>query len=174
MSAGPDSPHDGTATPQTPPEVADPSKSLEKPPEISVPLPRPILSALEKVPDQDAKAILSVALSRTTFGFGPDPETAKTLAQTEMHEEECRLKGFQSSLQNREEQSKRDHEFRKKKLNHQTALTVTILVVTIGGIGGGLVLSATGNSSLGNPVLAASFTMLSALAGKLLASRDKD
>jgi hypothetical protein len=137
-------------------------------------LPPPILNALEKVPDQDAKAILSVALSKTTLGFGPDPETAKTLAQTEMHEEECRLKAFQASLQNREEQSKRDHEFRQKKLNHQTALTLTILTVTIGGIGGGLVLSATGNSPLGNPVLVASFTVLTTLAGKLLASRDKD
>jgi hypothetical protein len=141
---------------------------------LSHPLPPPILSALEKVPDQDAKAILSMAISRTTFGFGPDPETAKVLAQTEMHEEECRLKGFQASLQNREEQNRRDHEFRKKKLNHQTGLTVTVLAVTVGGIGGGLFLSATGNQALGNPVLIASFTVMTTLAGKFLASRDKD
>lgn len=91
-----------------------------------------------------------------------------------MHEEECKLKAFQSSLQNREAQSGRDHDFRKKKLNHQTGLTVTVLFATIGGVGGGLFLSATGNTSLGNPVLIASFTMLTTLAGKLLASRDKD
>lgn len=115
-----------------------------------------------------------MAVSRTTFGFGPDPETAKILAQTEIHEEECKLKGFQASLQNREEQNKRDHEFRKKKLNHQTGLTVTILTVTIAAIGGGLVLSITGNPALGNPVLIASFTVMTTLAGKLLASRDKD
>ena len=115
-----------------------------------------------------------MAISRTTLGFGPDPETAKILSQTEIHEEECRLKGFQASLQNREEQNKRDHEFRKKKLNHQTGLTFTVLAVTIMGIGGGLVLSATGNPALGNPVLLASFTVMTTLAGKLLASRDKD
>jgi hypothetical protein len=95
MAADPNSP-DGTPVPKPSTEVTEQSKSLEKPPEISIPLPRPILSALEKVPDQDAKAILSVALSRTTFGFGPDPETAKTLAQAEIHEEECRLKTFQN------------------------------------------------------------------------------
>ena len=118
--------------------------------------------------------MLSIALSRTTFGVGPDPETAKAIAQTEMHEEECRLKAFQSSLQNRELQSQRDHEFRKQKLGHQTWMTAAILCVTVIGTGTGLALSISGNSSIGNPILAASFTMLSGLAGKLLSSRDKD
>jgi hypothetical protein len=163
-----------TSAPKETVPVTPETQSLEKPIEIAVPLPRPILNALEKVPDEAAKAVLSVALSRTSVGFGPDPETAKTLAQTEMHEEDCKLKAFQCSLQNREEQSKRDHEFRKKKLNHQTSLTVVVMIVTIGGVAGGLVLSSTGNPSLGNPILAASFVVLATLAGKLLASRDKD
>ena len=80
MAADPDS-TDRPTTPETPPDATGQSKSLEHSAEIAAPLPQPILKALEKVPDQDAKAILSVALSRTTFGFGPDPETAKTLAQ---------------------------------------------------------------------------------------------
>jgi len=171
MSDGSDTPA-GNVTPQVPAEGIPRSKNPEKPTETSVPLPAPLLQALEKVPDQDAKAILSMAVSRTTFGFGPDPETAKILAQTEIHEEECRLKGFQASLQNREEQNKRDHEFRKKRLNHQTALMVIVLAVTVVGIGGGLFLSSTGNTSLGNPVLAASFTVMVGLAGRLLAGRD--
>ena len=162
----------GSATPEIPEEGIQSSKLPETQRAISTPLPAPLLHALEKVPDQDAKAILSMAVSRTTFGFGPDPETAKILAQTEMQEEECRLKGFQASLQNREEQSKRDHEFRKKRLNHQTVMTVVVLTVTVAGIGGGLYLSSTGNASLGNPVLAASFTVMVGLAGKLLAGRD--
>ena len=58
--------------------------------------------------------------------------------------------------------------------HHSTLLMVTILIVTISGIGGGLVLSVSGNSAFGNPVLEASFTLLSGLAGKLLGSRDKD
>lgn len=137
-------------------------------------LPSPLRSALDKVPDKEARAMLQVALSRTTFGFGPDPETAKTLAETEMHEEDCRLAAYKASLANREEQNKRDHDFRKKKLNHSTALTATIVLVTVGGVGGGLYLSATGNTTLGNPVLIASFTLLSSLAGKFLGARDKD
>jgi hypothetical protein len=173
MSDGSDAPARNT-TPQVPEERTPQFKGPEEPPRISVPLPTELLHALEKVPDENAKAMLSMAVSRTTFGFGPDPETAKILAQTEIHEEECKLKGFQASLQNREEQNKRDHEFRKKKLNHQTGLTVTILTVTIAAIGGGLVLSITGNPALGNPVLIASFTVMTTLAGKLLASRDKD
>jgi hypothetical protein len=171
MSASPEDPAVSSASQV--PEAAEKSKD-ERQPELSRPLPPPILHALDKVPDQDAKAILSMAISRTTFGFGPDPETAKVLAQTEIHEEECRLKGFQASLQNREEQNKRDHDFRKKRLNHQTGLTAIVLVVTVGGIGADLFLSATGNTALGNPVLSASFTVMITLAGKLLASRDKD
>jgi hypothetical protein len=145
-----------------------------KPLSTSSTLPQPLLHALEMIPDKEAKAILAVALSKTTYGFGTDPETAKTMAEAEMHEEECRLKAFQAQLVNREQQAVRDHDFRKKKLNHSTTLLVVILIVTIGGVGGGLVLSSTGNPALGNPVLTASLTMLSALAGKLLSSRDKD
>jgi hypothetical protein len=163
---------DGSDAPGKSEEIAPRPKGPEKPQEVPVPLPTPLLQALDKVPDQEARAILSMAVSRTTFGFGPDPETAKILAQTEMHEEECRLKGYQASLQNREEQNKRDHEFRKKRLNHQTVLTVVVLVVTVAGLGGGLYLSSSGNASLGNPVLAASFTVMVGLAGKLLAGRD--
>jgi hypothetical protein len=162
------------SAPSPPGNGAQDQAALTTTPDIPLALPSPVLNALKKVPDEDAKAVLQVALSKTTFGFGPDPETAKTIAQAEMHEENCRLQAYQASLQNREEQSKRDHEFRKKKLNHSTALMITVVVVTIGGVGGGLILSVTGNSSLGNPVLVASFTLLSSLAGKLLGSRDKD
>jgi hypothetical protein len=122
------------------------------------------------------KALLAffTAIRSTTTTFGPDPETAKVVAQTEMHEEECRLKGYQSSLENREKQSQRDHEYRKKKLNHQSMMTAAVLIVSVAGIGGGLILSVSGNAAIGNPVLVASLTLLSSLAGKLLSSKDKD
>jgi hypothetical protein len=122
------------------------------------------------------KALLAffTAVRSTTTTFGPDPETAKVMAQTEIHEEECRLKGYQASLENREKQNQRDHEYRKKKLNHQSIMTAAVLVVSVVGIGGGLRLSVSGNSVIGNPVLVASFTLLSSLAGKLLSAKDKD
>ena len=53
-------------------------------------------------------------------------------------------------------------------------MSVIVLVVTVAGLIAGLALSASGNSSIGNPVLIASFTLLSSLAGKLLAGKDKD
>jgi hypothetical protein len=77
-------------------------------------------------------------------------------------------------LQNRETQSQRDHDYRKKRLNHQTSLSAIVLLVTVGGVIAGLGLSATGNSTIGNPVLIASFTLLSSLAGKLLTGREKE
>jgi hypothetical protein len=172
-SAGGAAPAKATDPKQESREIASPeSKAVEAKKTTS--FPAEILDALNKIPDQNAKAALSVALSRTTFGFGPDSETAKVIAQSEMHEEDCRLKAYQSSLVNREEQSKRDHEFRKKRLNHQTVLTTAILLVTIAGVGSGLALTVAGNSTIGNPVLIASFTMLSGLAGKLLSNREKD
>jgi hypothetical protein len=137
-------------------------------------LPTAIENALSKVPDKEARSTLSMAISRTSFGFGPDAETMKVMAETEVHEETCRLEAFKSSLANRDKQAERDHEFRKKKLNHQSLLTASVALVTIGGIGSGLMLSMNGNSTLGNPVLIASFTVLTTLAGKLLSSRDKD
>src|SRR5580658_1914666 len=114
------------SAPSPPGNGAQDQAALTTTPDIPLALPSPVLNALKKVPDEDAKAVLQVALSKTTFGFGPDPETAKTIAQAEMHEENCRLQAYQASLQNREEQSKRDHEFRKKKLNHSTALMITV------------------------------------------------
>jgi hypothetical protein len=91
-------------------------------------LPPSIESALEKVPDKEARSMLSMAVSRTSFGFGPDAETMKVMAETEVHEETCRLDAYKAALANRDKQAERDHDFRKRKLNHQTALTVLVLV----------------------------------------------
>ncbi len=141
----------------------------------SVSIPESVQAVLEKVSDKETRQQLSILLSRTTtFGFGPDPETAKILSAAESHQEECKLKAFQSSLANKEAQSQRDHEFRKKRLNHQTCQSLIILLVIVAGVMAGLYFTITGNPSLGTPILVASFTMLSGLASRLLASRDKD
>jgi hypothetical protein len=137
-------------------------------------LPTEVSKVIEKLPDQEAKGLLSIFLARSTTTFGPDAETAKILSEAEIHEEECRLKAYQAALQNRETQSQRDHDYRKKRLNHQTSLSAIVLLVTVGGVIAGLGLSATGNSTIGNPVLIASFTLLSSLAGKLLTGREKE
>ena len=94
----------------TPPSIVEPSI-----PSPAIP-PQSLQSALAKVPDQEARTILSLALSRTSIGYGPDTETMKVLADTEIHEETCRLKGFEASLANKDKQADRDHDFRKRKL----------------------------------------------------------
>ena len=164
----------------------EPAKEIEKaqaiPPAAAEPIvPTPAIvqqalqTALAKVPDQEVRTILSLALSqRTSFGIGPDAETMKVLADTEIHEETCRLKGFEASLANKDKQADRDHDFRKRKLNHQSLMSGAVLVVTVLGVVAGLALSVTGSSNIGTPVLVASFTVLTTIAGKLISSRDKD
>lgn len=143
--------------------------SLEK----SLAIPSPIKEAIEQIPDQQAKAILSIfALSRTSLG--PDPETAKIAAQAEMHQETCRLDGYRTAQQYRDTQNQRDHEFRQKKLNHQSLMSASVLAISLIGILMGLMFSDKGNPTLGTPILVASLTLLSGLAGKLLSSREKD
>lgn len=141
---------------------------------LAVSVPEEVQQVIEKLPASEAKGLLSIFLARSTTTFGPDPETAKTIAQAEMHEEECRLKGYQSSLANKESQSQRDHEYRKKKLNHRTGMSAVVLTVSVAGVVAGLALAVTGNTALGNPVLIAAFTMLSGMSGKLLRSADDD
>jgi hypothetical protein len=132
-------------------------------------------NALSKVPDTEARTILSLALSsRTSFGFGPDADSMKIMAETEMHQETCQLQAYQASLSNRDKQSERDHDFRRRKLNHQSLMSGAFVLVTICGVGAGLYLAATGNTSVGTPVLIASATLLSTIGGRLLPGRDKD
>jgi hypothetical protein len=124
------------------------SKPGEEPPAAqAVSVPPEVKQAIEDLPAQQAKGLLSIILARTTTTFGPDPETAKIIAQSEMHEEDCRLKAYQAALQNKETQSQRDHDFRKKKLNHQTLMAVIVLVAATGLIGLGIYIQVTKTSN---------------------------
>jgi len=129
------------------PAASDPSSAL--PPE------------LEKLPPE-MKAVVSVMMGgffRSTSG--PDPETAKIMAQTEMHEETCRLEGYKENLKNRDKQNDRDHEFRKKQLNHNTAKQFIIIAVCIVGILAGLyLLIGRGQETLGTGLLVGAFVTL--------------
>ncbi|HVU45431.1 MAG TPA: hypothetical protein VHD85_04850, partial [Terracidiphilus sp.] len=61
-------------------------------------------------------AVVSQVPKRGTWGTrsssGPDPETARAIAQAEMHEESCRLQGYKESLKTRDKQNEREHEYR--------------------------------------------------------------
>lgn len=104
---------------------------------------------------------------------GPDPETAKVLAQTEMHEETCKLQGFTESLRIRDLQNERDHDFRKIRIKHETAKSVIVMMVCVGAIVCGLYLTvAKHDTSVGTPLMIAGFMAM--LGIKPSMPKDKD
>jgi hypothetical protein len=127
---------------------------------VPPPPPQKIAEALSKVGDPEAKMTLTVALSRTSYGFGPDPETAKIIADSEIHEENCRLEGYKASLDNRDKQNERDHDFRKRRLNREFSMSLAVLIVALLGAGTGLFLIIRGTTTIGSNVLIASIGII--------------
>ncbi len=118
--------------------------------------------ALERVVEEGGpKALMAIfgAFSRTT-SFGPDPQTAKVMAEVEIHAEDCRLKGYQETLKNRDAQNERDHGFRKKRLNHDTCIQIIALIGAIVFGGAGLYLYTHDNKQVGGYILFASFFVI--------------
>ena len=103
------------------------AKDNESKPDVIPPEAEEVVKKL--ISQGDPKALFSffAAAARTTVG--PDPETAKVLAEVEKHSEESRLEGYRATLENRNKQSERDHEFRKKRLNHTTFIKLVVLVL---------------------------------------------
>jgi hypothetical protein len=127
---------------------------------------------IEKLPPE-MRTMVSVMAGFFRSTSGPDPETARILAQTEMHEETCKLEGFKQSLKTRDQQNERDHLYRVKRMNHDTAKTLIVMVVCLGGIICGLYLIvAKHDSAVGTPLLVAGFMAM--LGGKSILPKDKD
>jgi hypothetical protein len=127
---------------------------------LTTPPPQKVAEALNKVGDPEAKMTLSVALSRTSYGYGPDSETAKIIADTEIHEENCRLQAYKASLENRDKQNDRDHDYRKRKLNREFSMSLAVLIVALLGAGTGLYLIVRGTTTIGSNVLIASIGVI--------------
>lgn len=127
---------------------------------------------IEKLPPE-MKTIISVMTGFFRSNSGPDPETSRIVAETEMHEETCRLEGYKESLKTRDMQNARDYAFRTKSLNHETARNIVITLVCVAGVACGLyLLVSRKNNTLGSNILIASFMAL--LGGKSILQRDKD
>jgi len=127
---------------------------------------------IEKLaPETKAMVSLFAGIIRSTSG--PDPETAKIAVQSEMHEESCRLDGYKESLKTRDRQSERDHEFRKKRLNHETARNLLLYITCVLGIGVGLYLYVgKDEKTIGSNIITACFLTL--LGGKALLPKEKE
>jgi hypothetical protein len=149
------------------------------PPEAAQVIKAKLEEKLDQVPAPQLVAeIFAASMSRTV---GPDPETAKLMAQTEMHAETSKLEAYKTNLENRNEQGKRDHEFRtlesnqdhafrKKELNHQTVKALIIIVVALAFVGSGLYLVISGgdNRSIGTNILIAGVAiMVYAMTGRM-------
>lgn len=130
-TAAPDPPQDGTITPEYVP--------AEK--------------ALQKLDKPEVLSLAAFFSSKMTLG--PDPETAKIMADTEQHHETCRLDGYKANLKNQDEDSKRRHEYRIKRLNHETLVTIGVLVGCLAGAGVGLYLTIK-HEPVGSNILVAS------------------
>jgi hypothetical protein len=115
--------------------------------------------ALEKLNKPELVSLAAQFFSSKTT-FGPDPETAKLMAQTEMHHETCRLEAYKKNLENQEQDGRRDHEFRLKRLNRDTFLMGMVLVLALAGAGTGLYLTITDQRTLGSNILIASVALI--------------
>jgi hypothetical protein len=115
--------------------------------------------ALEKL-DKPELVSLAAAFFSSKTTLGPDPETAKLMAQTEMHHETCRLEAFKKNLENQSQDGKRDHEYRLKRLNYDTILMGMVLLLALAGAGTGLYLTVSDHSALGSNILIASVALI--------------
>lgn len=134
---------------------------------------------LEKLgmPAEGAKAVLAFfsAVFRSTTSVGPDPETAKIMAQAEMHEESTRLDAYRAMLQNRDQQNTRDHEYRLARLKFEDRILLVILGAGVVGAGVGLYLTLSEHPAVGGNLLIASvMTILYVLGGRSPFLRGKE
>jgi hypothetical protein len=119
------------------------------------------------------KTMVSVMAGFFRSTSGPDPETTKILAQTEMHEETCKLEAYKQSLGNREKQNTRDHEYRMRQSTFDMVRNMLMTLVCVIGLGVGLYLLVfKKDNTVGTSILVASFMAM--LGGKSLLPKDKD
>ena len=157
------------------PLVPTPTPTANDTPKETETVPAEYISAkeLEKLPPE-MKTVVSVMAAFIKSSTGPDAETTKIVAQTEMHGESCKLDGYKETLKSKDRQNERDHLFRNKRLNHDTARNMIFLFVCVIGIVAGLyLLVIKKEETLGSNILLASF--LSMLGGgRFLSQKDRD
>jgi hypothetical protein len=123
----------------------------------------PAEQALKKLDKPEVLSLAAYISSKLTLG--PDPESAKLMAQTEMHHETCRLDGYKENLKNQDAENERRHTFRMQRLHYDTLLTGALLLLAILGAGTGLYLTVTQRPTLGSNILIASVAIIYYLIG---------
>jgi hypothetical protein len=94
------------------------------------------------------------------FRSGPDPAVATILAETERHAEDNNLAGYRATLEQRDRDSQRNHEYRLEQLKHSAHEKRVVLYGSVAALVIGGILSVTGKSQFGNPIMTAALTLL--------------
>jgi hypothetical protein len=113
-------------------------------------------------------------LTEMRASFGPDPETAKILAETERHAEEKKLEGYKATLEHRDHENERKHIRQLKRIGNESNRSWVVLISSIIAAIGGVFLALDGKSNLGIPLLLFAGIMIKDLAGKPPSSIDPE
>lgn len=124
------------------------------------------------LPPQAVKMLMELTEMRTSFG--PDPETARIIAETERHAEEKKLEGYKATLEHRDHENERKHIRQLKKIGNESMRAWVVLVASIIAAIGGIFLSVTGKSNLGVPLLVFAGILIKDLAGKPSSPTDSE
>jgi hypothetical protein len=124
------------------------------------------------LPPQAVRMLMELTEMRASFG--PDPETAKILAETERHAEEKKLEGYKATLKHRDNENERKHIRLLKKIGNESKRAWVVLIASIITAIGGIFLSITGRSNLGIPLLVFAGILIKDLSGKPSSSVDSE
>lgn len=154
------------------------SESLEKKPVLE-PAPHeevepPVSKEIQNLPPE-MRTMVSLFAGIVRSNSGPDAETTKIMAESEMHEETCKLQAYTQSMKNRDQQNERDHAYRMQRLIWDNVRNLLIAICCVFGVVTGLYLTIKlDKSSYGNPIIVASFLALLGVKPNLPGSKDKD
>lgn len=117
--------------------------------------------ATQQTPDEASPALVQeISTFMAQFRSGPDPAVATILAETERHAEDNNLAGYRATLEQRDRDNQRNHEYRLEQLKHSAYEKRVVLYGSVAALIIGGVLSVTGKSQFGNPIMTAALTLL--------------
>lgn len=124
------------------------------------------------IPPEAIKVLMELTEMRASFG--PDPETAKILAETERHAEDKKLEGYMATLEHRDRENERKHVRIVKRIGTEAHRGWAVLIASIIGAIAGIYLYLTGKQTIGVSLLIFAGIMIKDLAGKSVNSVDSE
>jgi hypothetical protein len=124
------------------------------------------------LPQQAVKMLMELTEMRASVG--PDPETARIIAETDRHAEEKKLEGYKATLEHRDKENERRHFRQLKKIRNENVRSTVVLVASIIAAVTGIFLAMDGKSGLGIPLLVFAGVLIKDLAGRPPSSADSD